>query len=202
MTTTHELPTPAKIRSAALSAAEAARAGRAIVVEGPAATMVARRLQDLLDPDPRAREALAWLYTGAGMRDRIPTGDRLHLRAPHHTATKAAICGQVRRHKYGPRGGTVRDRRVIPGELSLAHGGVLLLDSAADLRVGVWAVILRALATGQVQHRLGEGETVILPARPAAVVIGLSDPLERQALERRVRRSIGELLGPHTTICV
>ena len=46
------------------------------------------------------------------------------LRAPHHTATRAAVIG----------GGSGLPR---PGDVSLAHRGVLLLDEASEFPSGV-----------------------------------------------------------------
>ena len=67
--------------------------------------------------------AVTYTYRVAGMADRSvdlgPAGSP--FRAPHHTCSKAGLLG------------TLRDGwRWTPGELSLAHGGVLLLDEITE----------------------------------------------------------------------
>ena len=52
---------------------------------------------------------------------RLPySPDELPFRAPHHTASERAIVGFLQKHRW------------IPGELSLAHGGVLFLDEVTE----------------------------------------------------------------------
>ena len=60
------------------------------------------------------------IHSVAGLVTRPAAGDAPPFRAPHHTASTAAIVGGG----PGPR----------PGEASLAHHGVLLLDELAEFR--------------------------------------------------------------------
>lgn len=103
-------------------ALEIAAAGRhnllMIGPPGSGKTMLARRLPGILPP-PSAEEALDMtaIQSAAGL---APRGlvTRRPFRAPHHTASAVALVG----------GGAVPR----PGEISLAHGGVLFLDELPE----------------------------------------------------------------------
>jgi magnesium chelatase family protein len=99
----------------------AAAGGHHLLFHGPPGggkTMLARRLPGIL---PRLADAeaveVALVYAAAGLRRGV-TRDR-PFRAPHHTASRAALVG----------GGSPIP---VPGEASLAHRGVLFLDELAE----------------------------------------------------------------------
>lgn len=100
-----------------------AAAGRhGIFMVGPPGggkTMLARRLPSILPPldEQEAAEAML-MHSVAGLPiDRIARGER-PFRSPHHSISEAGLVG----------GG----HPVIPGEISLAHRGVLYLDEIPE----------------------------------------------------------------------
>lgn len=107
-----------KGQAAARRALEIAAAGaHALLLVGPPGTgksMLAARLQGILPPlaEDEALESAA-LLSAAGLFDPAAFGRRVQ-RSPHHSASAPALVG----------GGN--DAR--PGEISLAHAGVLFLD--------------------------------------------------------------------------
>ncbi len=87
--------------------------------------MLATRLTGLLPPltDQEALEAAA--ITGLLHSNALPTQWRCRaFRAPHHSASMAALIG----------GGSIPR----PGEISLAHNGVLFLDELPEFDAGYW----------------------------------------------------------------
>ena len=117
----------------------AAAGGHSLLFVGPPGTgksMLAQRLPGLLPPLAEA-EALevAALASLAGRFDPRRFRER-PFRAPHHTASAAAIVG----------GGS----HPRPGEISLAHRGVLFLDELPEWDRRVLEVLREPLETGVV----------------------------------------------------
>lgn len=133
----------------------AAAGGHGVLMMGPPGagkTFLAERLVDLL-PDLSLRQALevAAIHGSAGLLPPdSPLGVRPPLRAPHSTATREALVG----------GGSPPG----PGEASLAHHGVLLLDEAAEFSRAALDALRAPMQDGWV--RLSRAETFVrLPAR-------------------------------------
>jgi len=119
----------------------AAAGGHNVLLLGPPGsgkTMAALRFPGLL-PELCEEDAVqvASLYSLAGL---FEAGSALSLRppfrAPHHSASLEGLIG----------GG----RRLRPGEISLAHRGVLFLDEAAEFRSDVLQALREPIELGRV----------------------------------------------------
>ena len=119
----------------------AAAGGHGLLLEGPPGagkSMLAKRLASLL-PDLSGRDALdvTRIHSAAGLlREGVGLIRRPPLRAPHHTASTAAVVG----------GG----RPLGAGEVSLAHCGVLLLDEAAEFKRSTLEALRQPMEDGVV----------------------------------------------------
>jgi magnesium chelatase family protein len=118
----------------------AAAGGHSLLLSGPPGSgksMLAQRLPGLLPPmtEDEAIEAAAVQSLSAGHLRRAAWGQR-PFRAPHHSATAAAMIGGGN----GPR----------PGEVSLAHQGILFLDELAEFRRDVLETLREPLENGRV----------------------------------------------------
>jgi len=155
-------PDLAEVRGAAEGRAAIERAaitGRGVCLVGPAGSarmMLARRLPGIMPPLTRAsaREVAA-ICSLAGLT--VPAGRP--FRAPHYTCSETALLG----------GGTYGR----PGEVALAHCGVLFLDELPEFRRGAVEALAAALAAGEVAIHRSTG-IVRWPAR--ALVIASAAP--------------------------
>ena len=100
----------------------AAAGGHNLLLIGPPGagkSMLAARLPGLLpDLDPRAALEVSMIHSVAGLLDGGRLVMRPPFREPHHSASQAALTGGGQRAK--------------PGEVSLAHRGVLFLDELPE----------------------------------------------------------------------
>jgi magnesium chelatase family protein len=125
-------------QTAAKRALEIAAAGaHGLLMIGPPGTgksMLAARLPALLPPmeDDEALESAALI----GLAADTPAFGLRPLRAPHHTASAVALVG----------GGSPPR----PGEISLAHGGVLFLDETPEFPRSALEALREPLETGRI----------------------------------------------------
>ncbi|PUA80716.1 YifB family Mg chelatase-like AAA ATPase [Nocardioides currus] len=136
----------------------AAVGGHHIMLSGPRGagkTTVAERIPTIL-PDLTLEQSLevTAVHSLVGALDALVT--RPPWFQPHHDASRASILG----------GGTGRAR---PGEVSLAHHGVLFLDEFPLFRSDVIDALRQPLEAGEVTIARGE-ESATFPARAMVVL--------------------------------
>ena len=133
----------------------AAAGGHNLLMIGPPGagkSMLAKRLPGIL-PDMSREEMLesTEIHSVAGLTSHEqPIVALRPFRAPHHTVSAAGLAG----------GGSVPR----PGEISLAHNGVLFLDELPEFRSDVLEVLRQPLEDGQVTVSRVAG-TVTYPSR-------------------------------------
>lgn len=133
----------------------AAAGGHHLLFMGPPGSgksMLARRLPGILPPLTDAEALEATCVYSVSTRVPRPAGLLANrpFRAPHHTISSAALIG----------GGS----RPQPGEVSLAHHGVLFLDELTEFRRDVLESLRQPLEDGRVTVARAQ-QTVSFPAR-------------------------------------
>jgi magnesium chelatase family protein len=176
----------------------AAAGGHNLLMVGPPGagkTMLARRLPGILPP-PSFEEALeiTQVHSAAGIgAGRLAT--ERPFRAPHHTISAQGLVG----------GGT----RPLPGEITLAHRGVLFLDELPEFARSAVDALRQPLEEGRVEITRGQ-RTLEFPANAIVVAACNRCPCARPpdrcactALElaRYQRRLSGPLVDRIDLVC-
>lgn len=171
----------------------AAAGGHNLLMIGPPGsgkTLLANLLIALL-PDLDEAEALEVATIKSAAREHSKRGDWLSrpIRSPHHTATSVALVG----------GGN----RISPGEISLAHRGVLFLDEVSEFKPGVLDALREPLESGVISvsranYRVKFPANFQLLAAMNPCPCGYaSDPNhECRCSAERIDRYVGKLSGP------
>jgi magnesium chelatase family protein len=170
----------------------AAAGGHNLLLVGPPGsgkTMLARRLPGILPPlTPDEAVETAAIHSAAGLPAEAAVAARPY-RSPHHTASDVALVG----------GG----QRPRPGEVSLAHNGVLFLDELAEFRRATLEVLRQPLEEGQVTVSRHRG-AFLMPARFQLVAAMNPCPCGRRGSRTEacsctpgeVRSYLGRISGP------
>jgi magnesium chelatase family protein len=129
---------------------------------GSGKTMLAERLPGLLPPldDETALEATLMQSACRGTSGQWSVVRSAPMRAPHHSASTVSIVGG---------GGT----HLRPGEVSLAHGGVLFLDELGEFAPSTLDGLRQPLESGVI-HIARAATRSVLPAR--FILVGATNP--------------------------
>jgi magnesium chelatase family protein len=134
------------------------------------------------------------------MRGIMNEGVRMPFRAPHHSVSTAGLLGTV-----------AKGWKLRPGEVSLAHGGVLFLDEAQEFKREAIESIARVVKAGHVALRTTlEGPMLKVPAEFRLIVAcnpcpcgWRNHPREGRSCrctDERIARYMGRL-GPLLELC-
>lgn len=171
----------------------AAAGGHNLLMVGPPGcgkTLLAQVLQHLL-PELSEDQALevAAIRSVAGLRLGAAEWRQPPIRAPHHSATAVALVG----------GGN----RARPGEISLAHHGLLFLDELAEFKPSVLDCLREPLESGTITISRANYQVTypadfqLIAAMNPCPCGHANDPrVECRCSQERINRYLGKLSGP------
>ncbi len=157
---------------------------------GSGKTMLAKRLPTILPPlEFEAALELTKIHSVAGLTNRTGLVTSRPFRAPHHTISDAGLIG----------GGTVPR----PGEVSLAHHGVLFLDELPEFDRSVLEVLRQPLE----DRRVTISRAAMTLTFPASFMLAVAmnpcpcgffnDPVrECRCSPAQIQRYVGRVSGP------
>ncbi|UCG51842.1 MAG: YifB family Mg chelatase-like AAA ATPase [Candidatus Latescibacterota bacterium] len=131
----------------------AAGGHHALLIGPPGAgkTMLARRFSSILPPlDERAAIEATMIYSTAGLLNGSGLVTHTPFRAPHHSASDAGLIGG---------GNSPR-----PGEVTLAHNGILFLDELPEFKRHVLETLRQPLEEGRITISRAKS-AITFPAR-------------------------------------
>ncbi len=157
---------------------------------GSGKSMLAHRLPGILPPMTEQQALEHAMIQSISGQDFDPARwKQRHIRSPHHTASAVALVG----------GGS----NPRPGEISLAHGGILFLDEVAEFPRAVLDVLREPLETGYI-HISRASRSARFPARFQLVAAmnpcpcgHLGDPIKTcRCTAEQVAKYQGRISGP------
>ena len=162
---------------------------------GTGKTMLAQRIPGILPPLSR-QESLETtrIYSALGLLpDGVALMDARPVRTPHHSSTAQALIG----------GGTVPK----PGEVSLAHNGILFLDELPEFSRYVLEMLRQPLEGGEVTIARVHG-SIKFPARfmlvaamnPSASGYNSNDPSKRDKYLQKLSGPLLDRIDLHVEV--